>query len=286
VAYFAGKYDVAGTQLEALGWEPRAENMTDWGVDLSLMPQEIAARTGPLGKQVSRAESERKNGDIDGAWKIYSDLTNSPFANTRTKEFIQNRFTQLTAQRVLERGEWISLLPARDNDPDWVFRFGNARVLSDGALQVESGPKGHMLFSRVPVGADFEVRGRFEVVHSANQNFQGGLVLGMPDFDGYNWYGFRLKRHDEEGDVVCFGRGWTRKEIARHVVLNNNTNSFDLIFQDGRVTASVNGLKILNQAAPPADISVPDNSYLVGLGAFNDSPDTVIRYRDVQLRKL
>src|SRR5262249_20636642 len=112
------------------------------------------------------------------------------------------------------------------------------------------------------------------------------LVMGVPDFDGYNWYGFRLKRHDEEGDVVCFGRGWTRTQIARHVALNNNTNSFDFIFQGGRVTASVNGVKMFNEAAPPAEISVPNNSYLVGLGAFNDSADTIIRYRDVQLRKL
>jgi hypothetical protein len=31
---------------------------------------------------------------------------------------------------------------------------------------------------------------------------------------------------------------------------------------------------------------VPDNDYLVGLGAFSDSDDTVVRYRDVQLKKL
>jgi hypothetical protein len=286
VAYFARKYDVAATQLEALGWEPLPANLRDWGVDLSLMPLEVAARTGPLGKQVSRAEFERESGDADSAWKIYSDLTNSPFADARAKEFIQTRFTELTTERRLQNGEWVSLMPARDNDPDWVFSFGKARVLPDGALEVESGPKGHMLFSRVRAGMNFEVRGLFELVHSANKNFQGGVVMGMPDFDGYNWYGFRLKRHDEEGDVVCFGRGWTRRQISQNVALNNNTNSFDFMFQDGRVTASVNGVQIFNQAKAPVDISVPNNSYLVGLGAFNDSPDTIIRYRDVQLRKL
>ena len=109
---------------------------------------------------------------------------------------------------------------------------------------------------------------------------------GVPDYDGYNWYGFRIKRHDEEGDVVCFGRGWSRQRINQHLVMNDVTNSFDFIFQDGKVTASVNGVQMFNQAAPPVTMSVPDNSYLVGLGAFNDSADTVIRYRGVQLRKL
>jgi len=52
------------------------------------------------------------------------------------------------------------------------------------------------------------------------------------------------------------------------------------------VTASVNGVEIFHQAAPPVGLSVPDNSYLLGLGAFSDSDDNVIRYRNVQVRQL
>ena len=286
VAYFAGKYDVARTQLEALNWKPPAQSMSGWSVDLSLMPLEVAARTGPLGRQISDAETARDADDIDGALKKYSDLKDAAGADARTSEFIQRRLSQLTAEQRLQKGGWISLLPSRDNDPDWVYSFGKARVLPDGALEVESGPKGHLLFSRVRAGTDFEVRGQFELVRSSNKNFQGGLVMGVPDYDGYNWYGFRIKRHDEEGDVVCLSRGWSRQQIAQHLVMNDITNSFDFIFQDGKITASVNGVEMFNQAIPPVTISVPDNSYLVGLGAFNDGPDTVIRYRGVQLRKL
>jgi hypothetical protein len=286
VAYFAGKYDVARTQLEALNWKPPAQSMSGWSVDLSLMPLEVAARTGPLGRQISDAETARDADDIDGALKKYSDLKDAAGADARTSEFIQRRLSQLTAEQRLQKGGWISLLPSRDNDLDWVYSFGKARVLPDGALEVESGPKGHLLFSRVRAGTDFEVRGQFELVRSSNKNFQGGLVMGVPDYDGYNWYGFRVKRHDEEGDVVCLSRGWSRQQIAQHLVMNDITNSFDFIFQDGKITASVNGVEMFNQATPPVTISVPDNSYLVGLGAFNDGPDTVIRYRGVQLRKL
>jgi hypothetical protein len=177
-------------------------------------------------------------------------------------------------------------LPASDDDPDWVFSFGKSHVLPDGALEVESGPKGHMLFSRVRAGADFEVRGQFELVHSSNKNFQGGIVMGVPDFDGYEWYGFRLKRHGEEGDSVCFGRGWSRTQIVQHLVLNDVTNSFDMTFRDGQVTASVNGVIIFDHSKAPVGLNVPNNSYLIGLGAFNDTTDSIVRYRGVQLRKL
>ena len=301
VAYFAGKYDVAREQLEALNWQPEPEKLSNWGTDLSLMPLEVAGRTGPLGAKISAAESARANGEVTNALNQYAGLAaapvteartnefhleSAPVADARTQEFIQRRLAQLRVQQRLQAGQWVDLLPVGDHDPDWVFSFGDARRLADGALEVEFGPKGHMLFSKAPVGGNFEVHGRFEVVRSSNRNFQAGLVMGTPDFDGYNWYGFRLKRHDEEGDVVCLGRGWSREQIVQHVVLNDVTNAFDFTLQDGQVTASVNGVEVFHQAAPPAVIRVPDNSYQVGLGAFSDSADAVVRYRDVQLRQL
>ena len=51
VAYFAGKYDLAREQLEALNWKPVPECLLNWGIDLSLMTLEVAARTGPSGAE-------------------------------------------------------------------------------------------------------------------------------------------------------------------------------------------------------------------------------------------
>ncbi len=285
-AYFGGKYDAARTQLETLDWKLSPDNTRGWNIDLALMPLEVAARAGSLSNQISAAESARNAGDVSYASKKYTQMKNSPGLDEHAAGFIQRRLSELSAENQLEEGKWVDLLPSQDNDPDWVYDFGRAHTLPDGALEVESGPKGHMLFSRVRAGMNFEIRGQFEVVHSANKNFQGGLVMGVPDFDGYDWYGFRVKRHDEEGDVVSFSEGWTRDQIIEHVTLNDVTNSFDFIFQNGKVTAEVNGVKVFNRAEPPENIRVPDNSYLVGLGAFNDSTDTVIRYRNVQLKKL
>jgi hypothetical protein len=286
-AYFAGRFDVARSQLEALDWKPEKSQMNDWGVDLSLMPLEVAARTGPIGRKVSAAERAREFGDFSRALKEYSALKDVPNADDRTSQFIQCRLSELAAEKRLNDGEWIGLLPSRDDDADWVYSFGKVHVLPDGAVEVESGPKGHMFYSRLRAGMNFEVRGQFEVVRSANKNFQGGVVMGVPNFDGWEWYGFRLKRHvGEEGDVACFAIGWSREQIARHIVLNDVTNSFDMTFEDGKVNASVNGVSVFDHAEPPRQISVPGNSCLIGLGAFNDSSDTVIRYRNVQLRKL
>ena len=288
VAYFAGKYDVAREQLEALDWKPVPEHLRDWGVDLSFMPLEVAARTGPLGVKISAAESARSAGDFAFALKQYGALAAASGADARTREFVQLRLAQLAVTQRLHDGKWADWLPANDHDPNWVFSFGQAHRLADGALEAESSRKGHMLFSTVPTSRNFEIRGRLESVRSPNKNFQAGLVMGVPDFNGVhdNWYGFRLKRNSEEGDVVSFSLGWSGEQIIEHVKLNDITNSFDFILKNGRVTASVNGVEILHQATPPEGIQVPDNGYLVGLGAFSDSDAAVVRYRDVQLRQL
>jgi hypothetical protein len=286
VAYFAGKYDVTRAQLEALNWKPEKEQMDDWGADLSLMPLEVAARTGPLGKKVSAAERARDYGDFSRALTDYSALKDAPNIDDRTRQFVECRLSELTSEKKLNDGEWVGLLPSRDDDPNWVFSFGKVHVLPDGAVEVESGPKGHMFYSRVRAGMNFEVRGQFEVVHSANKNFQGGVVMGVPDFNSFDWYGFRLKRHKgEEGDVASFATGWSRDQITRNLVLNDVTNSFDMTYQDGKVSAVINGVNVFDKDTPYQTIGVPNHSFLVGLGAFNDSTNTVIRYRNVQLRK-
>jgi hypothetical protein len=286
VAFLSGHYDVARRQLESLDWKLAPAALTSWGVDLTPMPLEVAARTGPLGAGVAAAEAARVAGDRASALRMYSELDSRHTTDERSREFIQLRLTRLTYEQHFVEGKWVSLMPGRDEDSSWVYSFGDARRNADGSLDVEYGPKGHMLFPRMQVGANFEVRGRFEVIRSSNTNFQAGIVIGSPDIQTYNWYGFRIKRHDREGDVVCFGLGWSLTEIAQHVVLKDKSNSFDLVLNDGRVTASVNDEKIFDEADTPSLINVAPESYFVGLGAFSDSADTVVRYEDVELRRL
>lgn len=284
-AYISGNQKVARTQLEALGWKLPAESLAGWGIDYSLVPLEVAACTGPLGAKVLDAESRNRDRDYAEALKRYTALNGASVADERTKQFITLRLSQLAIAQRLEQGEWVDLMPASDDDLNWVFSFGKAHRLPDGGLEVTYGPHGHMFFSRVPVGSNFEVRGQVEFVRSSNKDFQGGIVMGVPDFNSWNWYGFRLKRDLVEGDVVCLGEGWSRREISRKHPLTD-TNTFDFILKNGRVTESVNGASVVDQAEPPVEITVPDQGYLVGLGAFSYSDETVIRYHDVQVRKL
>jgi hypothetical protein len=285
VAYLAGKYDVARKQLQVLSWQPHQVTLTGWGVDLTVMPLEVAARTGSQSEQVEAAESRRQTGDVAGALTIYSGLATSTNADEMTSAFAQERLATLGVEQHLQAGGWVDFLPTDTNFTGWHIAFGKCELLPDGALQVRSDEKGHMLYSRVRMGTEFEVRGQFEVVSSTTKAFQAGLVMGIPQFETYNWYAFRMKRNNDEGNVASFSQHWTKRQILAPVILDSRTNSFYFRLHDGLISATVDGQEVFKNVEPPKDSYVTTNEFLLGLGAFNDSNSSVIRYRNIQVRR-
>jgi hypothetical protein len=286
VAYLAGKYDVARKQLEAINWQMRDWNRSGWGTDLSLMPLEVAARTGSLSRQIDEAESRRVRGDIAEALQLYTGLKTATNADERTREFIRDRLATLELEKRLRAGEWVDFMPPDTNFTGWCVARGKCKRLPDGTLEVQSDATGHMLYSRVPMGKDFEVKGQFEAVSSSTRAFQGGLVIGIPEPDSWGWDAFRVKRNDDEGDIACFAQGWTKHQIYGPAKLNSNTNSFQFRFQAGKVSASVNGREIFKEVEPRDNWYFSTNEIHLGFGAFNDMNDTVIRYGHIQIHQL
>lgn len=287
VAYLAGKYDVSRAQLEKLNWQPHPYNLTKWGQDLSIMPLEVAARTGSQSPMVDAAENNCDSGDITGALKIYNQLAAATNEDALTRSFVQERQYALRFEQQLASGEWVPFMPADAAFTGWQTNFGNFKLLPDGSLEASSDESGHMIYCRAPIGTEFEAKGQFEVISSTTKAFQAGLVMGLPQYDTYGWDAFRIKRNTDEGDVASFSMHWTKQQILAPISsLNIRSNSFDFCFQGGRVSASVNGSPVFTKAEPPKNSDLVTNKFLVGLGAFNDSDSTVIRYHNIEIRKL
>ncbi len=283
VAFLAGHYDVAAKQLEAIHWEPGYIN--SWGLDLSLMPYEVAARTGNQSAKVKEAEQLRARRKINEALRIYSDLNEMKDLDQRTRVFVRDRVATLTVEKQFDAGQWVSMIPANTNLVGWCLSRGTCLKAGDNAVEIQSGPEGHILFSRARLDNDFEIKGSFEVVKTSNKSFQGGLVMGLPEFETYGWNAFRIKRNADEGEISTFSKHWTSKQIASPVSLSES-NSFVLRCKNGRVTASVNEKEIFKQVTPPENRHLPSGDFFLGLGAFNDMNTTTIRYRNVQVKKL
>lgn len=239
-----------------------------------------------MSQQIAAAESRRDGGDFAGALQLYTELSAATNTDERTQAFLRDRLTTVGLEQRLKSGEWIDFLPSGENLPGWTVERGKCSALPDGALEVQSDQAGHIIFSRARVGTDFEVRGAFEIVQSSTEAFQAGLVVGIPQFGSSGWCGFRMKRNADEGDVVSFAESWSTRQLRTPVTLNKGTNTFLFRFQHGLVSATVNDKEVFKSVKPPEHTGLPRTESHVGLGAYNDTNTTVIRYRNVQIRKL
>ncbi|MEY4386084.1 MAG: hypothetical protein RLY20_1367 [Verrucomicrobiota bacterium] len=289
VAYLAGKMDVARKQLELLQWQPNMHSLAGWGRDLSLLPAEVAARTGSNAAQVGLAESHLDQGRLEAALMLYRELAHATEPNPAARSFVMNRLSTLKVAAAIKGTnqalQHVDILPEDDALSGWRQVHGQFRRLADGSLEVEADQYGHMIYLPVNIGRDFEVEGSFEVVSSSSDAFQAGLVMGLPSWDTATWYSFRIKRNADEGDVASFADGWQKKQLLSPAKLNAGTNTFWMRFSGGKVTAQVNGVLVLNGVKAPKNTAIPEDTFYLGLGAFNDMNRTVIRYHRLRLCK-
>ena len=286
IAYIAGKYDISRAQFEAVHWKPRENNFSGYGVDLSLMPLEVAARTGPAQAEVSRAEDSRAAGELKSALRIYENLSQTN-SDARTREFVSARLASLGQELGLQNGGWMDFLPTGEKDPNWVYKTGALREATNGTLEIESDANGHFLFSHTRFDTAFEVKGEFEIVQSTARAFQVGLIMGLPEPENRNWFSFRIRRNETQGDFATYSQCWYRTTNSYPVRLHDGANSFAFRLQDGKATASVNGMEIFHAAAAPAQIAVPEGQFFLGLGGHSEKNETIlIRYQKIQVRRL
>jgi hypothetical protein len=236
--------------------------------------------------KVDEAEKLRQENDPEAALKLFAAMSAVTGANERSKIFIRDRVMSLNQEQALRNMGFVHFMPQESALLGWVQERGQFKVLPNGDLEVHSDKYGHALFSRANVGWSFEVTGEFEVVETSSRAFQGGIVFGLPELNSNDWYAFRIKRNETEGDVVSVSDGWTGNQVLQPVKLNDKTNSFTLRMTRGKVTATVNGQQVFdNVKVPTKSVSLPRVMY-VGLGAYNDMNDTVIRYHDIQVKRL
>ncbi len=286
VAYLARDYDASRRQLEQLDWQLPAGRFQGWGRDAWLLPLEVAARTSPLGPRVLVAERQRDANSVPAALDIYRKLAPATNVDARTHEFIARRIQALEMEKQLASGQWVNFLPATNNDPVWIAARGQYRVQPDGAVDIQADKLGFMLICEARIGISFEIEGEFQVISSSTRDFQAGLVMGLPEPLYWDWYAFRMKRNSNEGEVVSFSKGWGSQQVRKPVSLNPDHNTFRFRMTSLIADAWLNDVRILEKVQVPGTARVADDQFLVGLGSYNDMNNTVIRYRNVKLRRV
>ncbi len=90
VAYLAEDYNTARQQLEAIAWKPEPGDHPEWVIDLTLMPLEVAARTGSHAGMVGQAETAWDLGQTADAKALFQTVLNES-KDERTQEYARRR---------------------------------------------------------------------------------------------------------------------------------------------------------------------------------------------------
>jgi hypothetical protein len=285
VAYLAGQYAEARKQLEALDWKLAERNLNGWDVDLSLMPLAVAAHTGPLQRQIQEAENSANLLKVSEAVAKYEALEKDPVPDPRTASYIHYRLATLRMEKQFQDGEWVPLLPTGEDDPTWRVIAGKLHPEKQ-AFVMEPDQGWHTLLSRLHAGSNFEMQGVMEILQSANGSFQCGMVMGFPMYGSSDWYGVRLRTNARRQGQVSFSKAWSSQEYVQGAVVDSSTNSIHLKLVEGKMDVEINGEPVLQNQAPNPQMKIRPNNFVVGVGADNDGNGTVVRYRDLRIRKV
>lgn len=242
----------------------------------------IYALASPLGGDVKRAEDLYKQGRLDEVVALLEKAHTA--APVQASPYLDHRLATVRIEADLRAGR-PSTPFAKGLLAGWTPVYGTWKVEGDGALVGTSDARGHLITGDARVGPDLEVSADIEIASTSNGQFQGGIVLGRsPSIWTRDWFSFRVKKTAHEGEVVYFSQNFYR---PAHPIPRPVPQKTNVVVQawNGRLWAYVDGQPVAENYVPTWRTTRSGDAQ-VGFGAYIDDNTTVIRYRNVRLRRL
>lgn len=274
-AWAAGKYDDAKKLFDELGDKVDTSAFKKFGTKPVFVFGEVNALTGPFKDQIRWAEKlYSENQSPEGLIifeKAYEKTKDDPMASY----YLRSRIVTLRIKQGLEKEEWVDLMP-KGNLAGWQVMAGDWIIAGDGTLQGTSTNEGLMLLCDTYVDGNFEIKGDVET------RFQASVMLGYYETVGNNWTDFRILPQSKQ---CVLGRHFGSEQMMRNVPLNYR-NQFLLQVWDGRIAAYINGQPVFTAQDVEEDWSSPANGRIGFAGYYVGYPGNVVKFRNVQIRRL
>lgn len=284
VAYKTGNLDDSKHHLEAINFTLNENASLRWDDDFSQLVEKVCALTGPAKAAVAKGEEAYELFRADRAVEYFSQAEKQSQNDERSLRFIRNRLAALKLEKSLATGEWVDFLPATDFS-GWKAEVGEWTMKSDGTLEVSAGAKGMMLKCLARSGPHFEIKGSVEFVSSSTGDYQAGILFGYLHQKKDGWQSFRIKRTKREGEVAYFSRHFYLPEKSNKIPVPNQ-NTFRIQSWKGAWNAYVNGKPVVLDYVPKQQDLAMKNDSLLGFGGYADQNESVVRYKDVKVRRL
>jgi hypothetical protein len=275
VAWKLGHYDEAKKVLDDLGDRLQPRQFDDVWVIHQLAVSQVYALTSAQKRQLVAADAEAQGKSRDAAIAGYREALAAMPADHKGRYFVVSQIRQLEWQSRFEEGQWVELQP--DNAlTGWHARAGRWSVDDDGALVGTADTDGLVIMCQATeLGKKYTIEVTVELLDPA---VTGGVA--------YSWgtpvpkRGFWLRHGDADSSDALI-RGILPP--AEDKVTLAQRNVLRLIFNNGWVSARLNGRAVFDEAGLEAAFRTPRQYF--GVGALNAKPGAKVRFTNIRLRK-
>lgn len=273
-AWYVGDYKKAKTLLDDLGDRADETVFSEcFKTTREFVRTESAVLGGPQAPRLQAAAVLYKSGRFAEALAAYEAIRTDAKDDSAVSRFIRDTTAPIAIEGALSMGDWADLRASTDL-VEWHSKYkGSWSVEPDGTIVLtppdNAGPE---LLSRARFGTRFEIRGQVEFGYEYRRAF---VAFRHPTLVLYAC----LDRSNKEVSV-CQGFA---KRLQHEPVELGEKNDFLVRYRDGRISIHVDG----KPAIEDFDCDIRrDQPMEVGVGAFVFGDEPVLKFRNLQVRKL
>jgi hypothetical protein len=282
----AGRYAEACATLDALQDQLAPEALAEVREKIENVAGESRLFAGPHADAVAEAEDCVADNDIAAAVAGYEAVAKQGDLAPTARGMIVDRLATLKMVQAAAAGEWVDLQPTpslagwRPIDGDW-------RVDADGTLVGTTSATGQLkLMCDVEFGDDVECTAEFDVTEAPQIDqpwARLAVVLAHPQNDGADRGGLCVRLVGPGRRLFVSAGLGGNQFLAVAVPPLKAKNALRLVLWDGKLSAFVNGEKVVDKAAVPAEALAGGG---LALTDFDPGRQLAVRGRGLRARRL
>ena len=286
VHWAAGRYAEACRQLDELGDELTPHPLQEFRVRADDVVGESRLLGGPDAAAFAAAEGLIEAGKLEEARAAYATLAARDGRPPAARRIVASRLQTLENAAAIQRYEWVDLQPPADLT-GWRRVFGGWRVEQDGTLVGTIDDRGKAkILCEADLGQDVEVTVECDLVERPTKDrlwFQVTILLGHAATEDERNRALGI-HFDAPSQRLVVGHWGVRglpvnaPDAIREKAAFQAKNRLRLVLWDGTLSVFVNGRKLVDKVAIPAE-------WLEG-GGLGIVESTTVRVRNLKARKL
>jgi hypothetical protein len=281
-AWYIGDYEEATALFESVTWGGGAAEFDRlYGAFPRTARAESQLFSGPAAADALHAQELLDDEAWQEAAKAYASVISHAGLPASALAIAKERLAKARWHADYESGKWVRL-PLGPSLSAWDIDKGKWSVAADGALVGAPQIDGAWIMCQTDLGPRAEFRGTMEFAPAEDADYPAaGVYFAWPDAEEWEFVSFMASIPRQKARLRA-NQGKRGERFAPAEVRDQNT--FAVSLWDNTITASLNGKPVYKGTRFRTDKG--EGEVLAGVGSERGGDGAVVRFRDMEVRKL